>query len=76
MIPSRTCFLLLVSLVLVSVNSAWEPFEAFLETHCVSCHGPDKDKGCTLSFPGRSRLGWAWVARGLKSESLSVIPIS
>ncbi|MCB1235226.1 MAG: DUF1592 domain-containing protein, partial [Verrucomicrobiae bacterium] len=22
-----------------------EPFEAFLQTHCVSCHGPDKEKG-------------------------------
>ena len=22
-----------------------EPFEAFLETHCVSCHGPKKEKG-------------------------------
>jgi len=25
--------------------SAEEPFEAFLQTHCVSCHGPDKEKG-------------------------------
>jgi hypothetical protein len=24
---------------------AVEPFEAFLKTHCVSCHGPDKEKG-------------------------------
>ena len=24
---------------------AAEPFEAFLEKHCVSCHGPDKEKG-------------------------------
>ncbi|MCB1229496.1 MAG: DUF1592 domain-containing protein [Verrucomicrobiae bacterium] len=22
-----------------------EPFEAFLKTHCVGCHGPDKEKG-------------------------------
>ncbi|MBA4029621.1 MAG: hypothetical protein C0478_01710 [Planctomyces sp.] len=22
-----------------------EPFEAFLEKHCISCHGPDKEKG-------------------------------
>lgn len=24
---------------------AAEPFEAFLETHCVRCHGPEKEKG-------------------------------
>ncbi|NNE91364.1 MAG: DUF1592 domain-containing protein [Verrucomicrobiales bacterium] len=24
---------------------AAEPFETFLETHCISCHGPDKEKG-------------------------------
>ncbi len=26
-------------------SRAAEPFEAFLSTHCVSCHGPDKEKG-------------------------------
>lgn len=47
MIMSRTCFLLLASFTLATVVSAKdeEPFEAFLETHCVSCHGPDKEKG-------------------------------
>ena len=25
--------------------SAKEPFEAFLQTHCAACHGPDKQKG-------------------------------
>ena len=28
-----------------TVASAKEPFEAFLETHCVHCHGPKKEKG-------------------------------
>ncbi|MFT5126908.1 MAG: hypothetical protein ACI8W8_000505 [Rhodothermales bacterium] len=42
---SRYCFILLVSLTAATVVSAKEPFEAFLETHCVSCHGPDKKKG-------------------------------
>lgn len=47
MIMSRTCFLLLASFTLATVVSAkdGEPFEAFLETHCVSCHGPDREKG-------------------------------
>ncbi|MDP7561098.1 MAG: c-type cytochrome domain-containing protein, partial [Planctomycetota bacterium] len=25
--------------------SAAEPFEAFLTKHCISCHGPKKEKG-------------------------------
>ncbi|MFT6378725.1 MAG: mono/diheme cytochrome c family protein, partial [Akkermansiaceae bacterium] len=40
----RSCFLLLVSFTVTTVVSAKEPFEAFLETHCASCHGPDKKK--------------------------------
>ena len=24
---------------------AAEPFDAFLEKHCISCHGPKKEKG-------------------------------
>ena len=28
-----------------SAVQAAEPFEAFLEKHCVSCHGPEKEKG-------------------------------
>ena len=27
------------------VGRAAEPFEAFLETHCIRCHGPEKEKG-------------------------------
>ncbi|HCN78580.1 MAG TPA: hypothetical protein DIT13_15470 [Verrucomicrobiales bacterium] len=34
------------ALILVaSAAPAAEPFEAFLETHCVRCHGPEKEKG-------------------------------
>jgi mono/diheme cytochrome c family protein len=29
----------------VAMVSAAEPFEAFLEKHCVRCHGPEKEKG-------------------------------
>ena len=37
----------LFCLFLAAVNlvSAAEPFEAFLDTHCIRCHGPKKAKG-------------------------------
>jgi mono/diheme cytochrome c family protein len=38
----------------VGTAHAGELFEAFLETHCVSCHGPDKAKG-DLRFDKLSR---------------------
>jgi len=41
---SRFCFILLVITTVTPAVSAREPFEAFLETHCVSCHGPEKEK--------------------------------
>ena len=34
-----------VSFTWAAVISASEPFESFLKTHCVSCHGPDTEKG-------------------------------
>lgn len=40
----RFCFILL-SFAIAPLSLAKEPLEAFLETHCVSCHGPDKEKG-------------------------------
>lgn len=50
---SRFCFhssfaaalLLTASMCFTSGVRAVEPFEAFLETHCVRCHGPEKEKG-------------------------------
>ncbi len=30
---------------MASALPAAEPFETFLETHCINCHGPDKQKG-------------------------------
>lgn len=36
---------LTASLGLAGAAQAAEPFEAFLETHCVRCHGPEKEKG-------------------------------
>ena len=39
--------LLSVGLVLTGAvtGAEPEPFEAFLKTHCLSCHGPEKEKG-------------------------------
>ncbi|MDB4504256.1 DUF1587 domain-containing protein [Akkermansiaceae bacterium] len=42
---NRYCFPLLPFLALATIVSAKEPFEVFIERHCVSCHGPDKEKG-------------------------------
>ncbi|QOV92484.1 DUF1592 domain-containing protein [Humisphaera borealis] len=44
---SRSSLLLAASLGLGLAGAARgaEPFEAFLDTHCVRCHGPDKEKG-------------------------------
>ena len=45
------CFVSLLSAVLFASTGlagavrAAEPFEAFLETHCIGCHGPKKEKG-------------------------------
>jgi mono/diheme cytochrome c family protein len=36
---------LVVGLGVVGTGQAAEPFEAFLDTHCVKCHGPEKEKG-------------------------------
>ncbi len=37
--------LLSASLGLAAAAHAAQPFEAFLEKHCVRCHGPEKEKG-------------------------------
>ncbi|MGY8644174.1 MAG: DUF1592 domain-containing protein [Verrucomicrobiales bacterium] len=42
---SRHCFTILAFIAMTTVVSAKEPLETFLKTHCVSCHGPDKEKG-------------------------------
>jgi len=34
-----------VSLAVAGAVHAAEPFDAFLETHCLRCHGPEKEKG-------------------------------
>jgi hypothetical protein len=47
--PLHTSFaaglLLTASLGLAGAVRAAEPFEAFLEKHCIRCHGPEKEKG-------------------------------
>lgn len=45
MLMTRLFFILLILFSGVLTSSAVEPFEAFLETHCLRCHGPEKDKG-------------------------------
>ncbi len=42
---SRYCLLLTASLAVAGAVRGAEPFEAFLENHCIRCHGPDKEKG-------------------------------
>jgi hypothetical protein len=37
--------ILVASLGLAGAVRAAEPFDAFLETYCISCHGPKKEKG-------------------------------
>ena len=41
----RLCCILFVCLSGAVVASAAEPFEPFLKTHCLRCHGPEKEKG-------------------------------
>jgi len=47
--PFHTSFaaalLLAASLALAGAVRGAEPFDAFLETHCIRCHGPEKEKG-------------------------------
>ena len=37
--------IILTSLGLAGAVRAAEPFDAFLEKHCIKCHGPEKEKG-------------------------------
>ena len=37
--------LILATCLVATLVSGAEPYEAFLETHCVRCHGPKKEKG-------------------------------
>jgi mono/diheme cytochrome c family protein len=43
-IPSLAVSALLLA-ACVGLAGAAEPFDAFLETHCIRCHGPEKEKG-------------------------------
>ncbi len=42
---SRLCFALTAGLGLIGAVRGAEPFEAFLEKHCIRCHGPKKEEG-------------------------------
>ena len=37
--------LLTACLGLAGAAHAAEPYEAFIEKHCIRCHGPEKEKG-------------------------------
>lgn len=44
----RFCFYSFIAATLIglpSLGHSAEPFDAFLEKHCISCHGPEKEKG-------------------------------
>ena len=43
--PRPTLALLIACLAFSPAGSAAEPFEAFLQKHCIRCHGPEKEKG-------------------------------
>jgi mono/diheme cytochrome c family protein len=51
---SRAFALFTLSLSLTGIVRAAEPYEAFLQKHCVRCHGPEKEKG-DLRFDKLSR---------------------
>lgn len=42
---SRLCPVVAVSLGVVGAVGAAEPFEGFLQKHCIRCHGPEKEEG-------------------------------
>ena len=42
---SRACLAFTASLGLIGAVRAAEPYEAFIERHCIRCHGPEKEKG-------------------------------
>jgi len=64
-------------LVLFARVSAEEPYEAFLKTHCVKCHGPEQEKGDlrldTLSrdfLSGADAHFWAEVIEQVNSGEM------
>ena len=52
--PFKAVALLTFGLGLTGIAQAAEPYEAFIEKHCVRCHGPEKEKG-DLRFDKLSR---------------------
>ena len=52
--PFKAFALLALGLSLTVIAQAAEPYEAFIQKHCVRCHGPDKEKG-DLRFDKLSR---------------------
>jgi len=74
---SSTLALLTLGLSLTGPVRAAEPFEAFLEKHCIRCHGPEKEKGDlrldTLSRDfkiGADSHHWAEVIENVNSGEM------
>jgi mono/diheme cytochrome c family protein len=69
--------LLAASLVLPGAVIGAEPFEAFLEKHCIRCHGPEKEKGdlrldqLSRDFKlGRDSQHWAEAIENVNSGEM------
>lgn len=45
LLRSRLLLNVIISLGFAGAVSGAEPFEAFLEKHCLRCHGPQKEEG-------------------------------
>lgn len=74
---TRLCLLLVAGLGFVDAVRGTEPFEAFLEKHCVRCHGPEKKKGelridqLSLDFKsGVDTHRWAEVIERINSGAM------
>jgi len=74
---TRLCLLLVAGLGFVGTVRGTEPFEAFLEKHCVRCHGPEKKKGelridqLSLDFKsGVDTHRWAEVIERINSGAM------
>ena len=68
---------LTASIACAGTVRAAEPFEAFLETHCLRCHGPEKEKGdlridrLSLDFKmGADTHHWAEVIEQVNSGEM------
>ncbi len=74
---TRSCLLIVASIGFVDAVPGGEPFDAFLEKHCVRCHGPEKKKGelridlLSRDFKsGKDAHRWAEVLEQINSGAM------